>query len=393
MENVILLGATGSVGKSVLDVIRHYPKRFRLVGVSANKNLSKLKEIIEEFSPLYACIGDESSEFEKQIPGIYLFSGPDGLKELVSVPEAGTIIIAISGIAGLIPTLTAIEADKKILTANKESIVAGGEIINELLRKKKTGILSLDSEHNSIFNLLDRFDADNVESITLTASGGPFREKEITKETKREDVLKHPTWDMGNFITVNSATMMNKGFEVIEAHHLFGFPYEKIHVSVHPQSLVHGIIRLNDGSEMLSAGPSDMRFPVASAMLYPEIPEPKFEGLSLYGKNLEFFEPDFERFPLLALAYACGNVGGIMPAVLNAANEIAVEKFLEGFLPFYLIPSFIAETIEQFDNIAHPKIEQILIADKRARIEMLSLINGYLEKLPPTETEHRSFEA
>lgn len=381
MEKVALLGATGSVGKSVLDVIRHYPGRFRLSAVSGFRNLKRLGEIIDEFSPTYVAIGENQPDFEDRYPGIIFFHGEEGLIEIVTQPDIDTAVIAVSGIVGLKPTITAIEAGKRILTANKESLVAAGEIINTLLAKHKNEFIPLDSEHNSIFNQFIRVERQFIDSITLTASGGPFRDRDIDETVTVEDVLNHPTWDMGKEITVNSATMMNKGLEVIEAHHLFGLPYDQIKVLIHPQSVVHGIVTTIDGSQYLAASPSDMRYPISLAMFYPEIPSAKFPELSLVGKSLEFFEPDTDKFPLLALAYACGRAGGIMPTVLNAANEIFVEKFLNGFVYFALIPEFVARVIERFEkNIKLPSVEEILIADKQARIYALELMNQSLRK-------------
>lgn len=378
MEKVILLGATGSVGSSVLDVIRNYPGRFTLYGVSGNRNLDRLAEIIGEFSPTYVCIPEENPEFTDRFPGIYFLFGVKGLDELAAMSECDTIVNALAGIAGLAPTLAAIRTKKKLLTANKESLVAAGNHVRVELAKSGSQLVPLDSEHNTLFNLLRSVVRESVDSIALTASGGPFRDRPIDDTIELGDVLAHPTWNMGPFITVNSATLMNKGFEVIEAHILFRLPYDKIDVYIHPQSLVHGIVTLRDGSHIFGAYPSDMRYPVASAMFYPEAPERKFPRLSLDGRNFEFGEPDMEKFPLLTLAYACGQAGGVMPAILNAANEIVVEKFLDGFVKFVDIPRFIAQVIEESDNVTDPELPEILIADKKARIRALELVTGSL---------------
>lgn len=374
MENISLLGATGSVGSSVLDVIRANPGKFQLAGISGFKNLERLAKIINEFSPLYVCLVEENQDFAEQFPGIYFLQGVAGINRLASLTEADTVIIAISGMAGLAPTISAIKSDKKILSANKESIVAAGDIINKLLVEHKNIIIPLDSEHNAIFNQLIKIPKKHVDNIVLTASGGPFRDKPIDKNITIEDVLDHPTWDMGQYITVNSATMINKGFEVIEAHHLFNMDYDRIRVLIHKQSLVHGIVETIDGSQYFSVSPSDMRYPISLAMFYPEIPAAKFDILHLDGKTLDFAIPDLERFPLLKLSYEIGRAGGIMPAVLNAANEIVVEKFLSGQLPFYQIPAVIRHIIDKFENKHKPELEEILIADKQARIYALELM-------------------
>jgi 1-deoxy-D-xylulose-5-phosphate reductoisomerase len=375
MENIVLLGATGSVGSSVLDVIGSYPGRFRLIGASCFKNLNRMSEIINEFAPLYVSLPDNNPEFEKNHPSVYFMNGDDGINEMVALSDVDTVVVAIAGIAGLSPLLSAVESGKRILSANKEAIVAAGAVIDKILVEHKNFIIPLDSEHNAIFNQLIRMDKDSVENIVLTASGGPFRDKPIDENVTVEDVLQHPTWDMGQYITVNSATMMNKGFEVIEAHYLFNISYDKIRVLIHPQSLVHGIIETIDGNRYMSASACDMRYPVASAMFFPEVQKTKLPKLDLAGISLDFVEPDNDKFPLLALAYETGMAGGIMPAVLNAANEIVVEKFLAGFVRFYQIPGIIRYIIDKFENVSNPCLEEILIADKKARIHALELIS------------------
>ncbi len=378
MERIILLGATGSVGASVLEVIRNYPNRFKLYGVSGNRSLDRLASIVEEFSPTYVCIPEENNEFTDRFAGTYFLFGESGISEMASLSECDSVVNALSGIVGLNPTLAAVRARKRLLTANKESLVAAGSIVLSELHKSGGEMIPLDSEHNAIFHLLGGVKPDAVESIMLTASGGPFRNREIDDSITLDDVLAHPTWNMGPFITVNSATLMNKGFEVIEANVLFRIPFEKIEVLVHPQSLVHGTVTLRDGMQLLAAYPSDMRYPVASAMFYPETPQNRFPKLDLAGKELTFLEPDTEKFPLLPLAYACGSAGGTMPAILNAANEIVVEKFLDGFVPFAKIPQFIAQVIEESENVPNPELQEILIADKQARIRALELVTKSL---------------
>jgi 1-deoxy-D-xylulose-5-phosphate reductoisomerase len=385
-EKVVLLGGTGSIGKSSLDVLRTYPKDFYLVGVSAHSNLEELARIIDEFTPQYVCLKEENTEFINRFPGINFAWGREGIADLAELSEADTIINAIPGIAGLAPTLAAIAKDKRILSANKEAFVAAGEIINAGLDKSKAVILPVDSEHNAIFNLFTRFKREDIQSIKLTASGGPFLRRDITENIEIADVLKHPTWNMGPYITVNSATMMNKGFEVLEAHHLFRMDYDDIKVLIHPQSQVHGMIETVDGSQFICASPNDMRYPIALSLFHPRIPiDPPFGKIDMTTQNWDFEEPDTDKFPLLKLAYEVGKAGGVLPAVLNAANEIVVEKFLSGIIPFKFIPEIIKQIVDQFENTSHPRLEEILIADKNARIQALKIMNAILEQIPDIE--------
>ncbi len=387
-EKVVLLGGTGSIGKSSLDVLRSYPRDFYLVGVSGHNNLEELALIIQEFTPQYVCLKEEDSEFIDRFPGINFAWGETGIIELAELSEADTVINAIPGMAGLAPCLAAIRKNKRILSANKEAFVAAGEIINAELDKSDAVILPVDSEHNAIFNLFTRFDRKDISAIKLTASGGPFLRREITEDVAIADVLKHPTWNMGPYITVNSATMMNKGFEVIEAHHLFRIDYDRIKVLIHPQSQVHGLIETIDGSQFICASPNDMRYPIALSLFYPRIPaDPPFGKIDMRHQSWEFEEPDWQKFPLLKLAYEVGEAGGILPAVLNAANEIVVEKFLAGFLPFIYIPEIIKQIVDRFENISQPRLEEILIADKKARIMALDIMNAILEQIPDPESE------
>jgi 1-deoxy-D-xylulose-5-phosphate reductoisomerase len=380
MENIVILGATGSIGSSVIDVIRNYPSKFKLVGVSGHKNLVKLSEIIREFSPELVCLPEENPDFIKQFPSLTFSFGEIGLIEAAKLSSAGIVVIGISGIAGLYPTLAAAQARKKILSANKESIVAAGEIINKALEDSGLFITPLDSEHNAIFNIFSRIQRNFIKSICLTASGGPFLNKKITRDLSKEDVLNHPVWDMGKTITVNSATLINKGFEVIEAHYLFKMDYERIKVLIHPQSLVHGIVETIDGSQFMACSPSDMRYPIALSLFYPEIPEQKFPALDLAGRKLDFSEPDMEKFPLLRLSYEAGIEGGVIPAVLNAANETAVEFFLNGTIGFPDIPVVIKRVIDIFSagniNKDSLSLEMILEKDREARLTARKIIES-----------------
>lgn len=374
MERLVLLGATGSIGKSALDVIRGFPERFELIGVSGWGNIPRLAEIIDEFRPPVVCLREENSGFEARYPDVDFLYGGGGIEDLAALDDADAAIMAISGTAGLRPTLSAIGSGKRLLTANKESIVCAGDIIMREAAAYGTELIPLDSEHNAVFNLLTRFDPGTVTEITLTASGGPFRDKPVDDKVTLEQVLDHPTWDMGQYITVNSATLMNKGFEVIEAHHLFGMGYDRIKVVIHPQSLVHGMVRGTDGTLYMSASPSDMRIPISLAMFFPETPPETIPQLGLPGVSLEFREPDIGRFPLLKLAYDMGREGGVMPAALNAANETTVNAFLEGKVPFYKIPGIVMRALDGVTNITGPDLDTIMDTDWRVREKCGELI-------------------
>lgn len=367
MEKIVLLGATGSVGASTLDVIRSYPDRFELVGVSGYRNFSRLASIIKEFHPGTVCLMEENAVFSAQYPGCNFLHGEKGMCELASHPDADCTIVAVAGMAGLYPTLSAIKSGKKVLTANKESIVSAGKLVMNELRAHGGELIPLDSEHNAIFNMVHKYGEQNIKNIVLTASGGPFLKKEISDAITVQDVLDHPIWDMGNIITVNSATMMNKGFEVIEAHHLFGMDYEMIRVMIHPQSLVHGMAELRDGSHLLFTSPSDMRYPISLALHYPDIPENRFPLLDLMKEPLAFSEPDMGKFPLLKTAYDAGKEGGGLPCALNAANEIAVQAFLDGKIAFPSISKAIMRTLEHFHSSEPRGPEEVMEIDRAAR--------------------------
>ncbi|MCX7821514.1 MAG: 1-deoxy-D-xylulose-5-phosphate reductoisomerase [Brevinematales bacterium] len=369
MKKIFLLGATGSIGTSTLEVIRKYPKDFELVGVSANSNMKKLEMIIKEFKPKYAVLTREHSF--KDCDYCKFLVGEKSYEEILFSEDVDIILIAISGIAGLYPTIKAIESGKRVVSANKESLVAAGDIVLKHLEKYNQTIFPVDSEHNAIFNIFSRIEKNFIKKIILTASGGPFLKKEITERTSIEEVLAHPTWNMGNYITVNSATMMNKGFEVIEAHYLFKMEYERIDVLIHPQSLVHGIVETIDGTHFMGASPNDMKFPIALALFYPAIPEQKFKSINLYEKPLEFFKVDQRKFPLLEFCYEMGRIGGLAPTVLNATNEYFVDSFLKGKIKFSNLPSKIIKTTEKFINTTKPErgysLEDVFTIDSEVR--------------------------
>lgn len=348
-KRVLVLGATGSVGTSVMDVIRAFPEDFELTGLTAHRNFEKFRELVEEFCPSFAGFGDLLPEKSFRPDQTELITGEDYLEQITRLPEFDMIVIAVSGMSGFLPTLEAIDNQgvEYLLSANKESIIVGGELIQRRLRDTGKTMIPLDSEHQAVFQLFRGMKKEWVRNLILTASGGPFRNKEIKRGFTIEEVLNHPTWDMGKFITVNSATMMNKGFEVIEAHHLFGFETDRIRVLIHPQSFVHGMLELLDGSILMLSSPNDMRYPVGLAMHYPEVPENRFQGLNFERQNLAFEEPDTDKFRLLKIAYQACEQGQTETCVLNASNETAVGAFLNGKIDFVDIPSVVEDSLSE----------------------------------------------
>lgn len=351
MKKISVLGSTGSIGTSALDVITHL-NNFKVIGLSANKNKSLLKEQSRKFKPEITAVGS------------------NGLKNISLISKADVVLISVVGAAGLIPLINAIKLKKKIALANKESLVIAGDLITGLLKKYPAEIIPVDSEHSAIFQCIDGKSKKEISKIILTASGGPFRnysKKELSK-VKVEDVLKHPTWKMGRKITVDSATMINKGFEVIEAHYLFEIPYQKIEVVIHPQSIVHSAVEFVDGSIIAQMSKTDMRLAIQYAVTYPERKPSAVKKLDLssIGK-LEFFNFSARNFPCFELAIFAAKIGGTMPAVLNAANEVAVKKFLEGKIRFLQIPKFIEKAIKNHKTIKNPNLEDILDVDCETR--------------------------
>ena len=351
MKKISVLGSTGSIGTSALDVITHL-NNFKVIGLSANKNKSLLKKQAKKFKPEITAVGRS------------------GLKNISLISKADVVLISVVGAAGLIPLVNAIKLKKKIALANKEAIVIAGDLIAELLKKYPAKIIPVDSEHSAIFQCIDGKNPKEISKIILTASGGPFRNysKKDLSEVKVKDVLKHPTWKMGRKITVDSATMINKGFEVIEAHYLFGVPYQKIEIVIHPQSIVHSAVEFVDGSIISQMSRTDMRIAIQYALTYPErkISTVKKLDLPSLGK-LEFFNFSTGNFPCFELALTSARIGGTMPAVLNAANEVAVKKFLEGKIRFLQIPKFIEKAMKKHRVKKNPDLEDILDADFETR--------------------------
>lgn len=381
MQEIIILGSTGSIGRQALRVVESYPDRFRVVGLAAGSSIDLLEEQTRKFKPAYVAVADTKKAAVLRnrladIPAVVL-EGSEGLQEIAAVPGYDLLLAAIVGFSGLLPTLEAIGRGKTIALANKETLVAAGEIVMPLARQKGAAIIPVDSEHSAIFQCLQGEDPVNIGRLLLTASGGPFRglKKEDLRGISPEKALKHPRWQMGKKITIDSATLMNKGLEVIEAHWLFGVGYEKIEVLIHPQSIVHSMVEFVDGSQIAQLGLPDMTLPIQYAFSYPKRWPRKEKPLDLTEVGtLTFGAPDKETFPCLPLAYAAGRRGGTLPAVMNAANEVAVAAFLEKRVDFSLIPHIIEQVMSKHSVMMQPTVTDIMNADSWARQECLQAL-------------------
>ena len=374
MKELAILGSTGSIGTQTLDVVRAYPDRFRVYALCAHRSIDLLVQQAQEFHPEVVCIADESlyDSLNAQLStlNIKVWAGPDSIAEVVTMPSIDIVVAAMVGYAGLRPPIEAIKAGKTIALANKETLVVAGEIICDLAVKHHTPILPVDSEHSAIFQSLVGEDRSEIEKILLTASGGPFRTYSIDqmRTVTAADALKHPNWDMGAKITIDSASMMNKGFEVIEAKWLFGVPVEKIQVLVHPQSIVHSAVQFTDGAIKAQLGAPDMRLPIQYALSFPERLASDFPRADLFAlKDLTFEQPDLNRFPNLGLAYEAMRRGGNIPCVLNAANEVANLAFREGRCGFLQMSDIICKTMDKATFIAKPTYEDYVATDADAR--------------------------
>ena len=377
MKNISILGSTGSIGKQALDVVRHNREKFKVVALSANKSIDMLVEQIEEFRPELVSIGDEKSASQLQkrvnqrgIKGVDIASGQKGLNAVAAIESAQVVLTAVVGIAGLIPTMEAVSKGKDIALSNKETMVTAGNVINKLAKEKGSSIIPVDSEHSAIFQCLNGEDMKSVKRLILTASGGPFRgrKREDLIHVKKEAALKHPNWSMGQKISIDSATLMNKGLEVIEAKWLFDVDLEKIDVVVHPQSIIHSMVEFEDSSIIAQMGNPDMRIPIQYAFSYPQRLKSNFESLDFTKiSSLTFEKPDKETFPCLELAYDSLRSGGTHPAVLNGANEVLVEEYLNGRIGFYDIPKYVQMAMESHNPVSNPGVEDILEADRWVR--------------------------
>lgn len=382
MKNIYLLGATGSIGTQTLDVIRKNLDRFRLIAFSAGRNISLTREIIEEFKPRYVSVISEIDAecLAKEYPAIKFGFGPKGLEAVATYNEVldgeHFVITAVMGSVGLLPTLKAIEMGRNIGIANKETLVTAGHLVMEKVKKHGVKLLPVDSEHSAIYQCLMGENPKAVKKLIITASGGSFRDytREMLKDVTLEQALNHPNWSMGAKITIDSATMMNKGLEVIEAHWLFDMPYEKIETILHRQSIIHSMVEFEDTSIIAHLGTPDMRIPIQFAMSYPErieLKQAKSLNLAEVG-TLEFKPMDFERFPCLKMAFEAGKRGGSYPTVLNAANEAAVELFLNKKISFLDIEKVVRDALTQHEKIEHPTLEEILDLDQNVRRMILT---------------------
>lgn len=376
MKNITILGATGSIGTQTLDVIRKERENFCLKAISANKSYDKIIRIIEEFKVQYAVMMDKEAyekvrDYCKSLSlNTEVLYGMEGLKFIATLEEVHIVVTSVVGMIGLIPTIEAIRAKKDIALANKETLVVAGEIVKREALKNNINILPVDSEHGAIFQCLQGNKKEDISKILLTASGGPFRgkNKEQLKNITPAEALKHPKWNMGKKISIDSSTLMNKGLEVIEAHWLFDVDYDSIQVVVHPQSIIHSMVEYIDGSIMAQLADPDMRLPIQYALNYPKRKEKVVKSLDFYALNtLTFEKPDMGTFGCLSLAYEAGKLSGIMPAVLNSANEVAVNLFLREKIGYLQIEEIIESCLGKFNNIKEPEIEDILNTDKEVR--------------------------
>jgi 1-deoxy-D-xylulose-5-phosphate reductoisomerase len=389
LQKLTILGSTGSIGVNTLDVIRRHPQRYRVIALCAHRQIDRLFDQCLEFLPRFAVVGDAqlALELRRRLASVgcstLVEHGPEALVRMAELPEVDSVMAAIVGAAGLPPTLAAAVAGKKVLLANKEALVMAGPVFMRAVRDNGATLLPIDSEHNAIFQSLPNdYSGDLIKSgvrnLLLTASGGPFL-KTLAADLDRvtpEQACAHPNWVMGRKISVDSATMMNKGLEMIEAHWLFNVPAEQIDVVIHPQSVIHSLVQYVDGSVIAELGNPDMRTPIAHALAYPERIAAGVEPLDLFRiASLHFERPDFERFPCLALAYRALRAGDSAPATLNAANEIAVQAFLDGRISFTAIPKIISAVMDQSQLSLLATLADVLAADRCARRIAESVIN------------------
>ncbi len=374
-QQICILGSTGSIGTQALDVISQHSDRLEVYALTANRHWQLLAEQARKFQPAAVVIADEQyypmlSEALTDQPDIKVYAGPQALDEIVEAAPIDMVLTAMVGFAGLSPTVHAIKAGKKICLANKETLVVAGELICQLAGEHRVPILPVDSEHSAIFQSIVGEGDNEIEKILLTCSGGPFRNctEEELEQVTAADALRHPTWDMGAKITIDSATLMNKGFEVIEAKWLFGVPVEKIEVLIHPQSIVHSAVQFIDGSVKAQLGVPDMRLPIQYAFTYPDRLPLQGDRLDLFAHPLEFFKPDVKKFRCLALAFEAMRQGGNMPCILNAANEVANEAFRQDRCKFSDIARIIEQTMQRTTFIAHPtSLDDYIATDREAR--------------------------
>ncbi|WP_340673359.1 1-deoxy-D-xylulose-5-phosphate reductoisomerase [Brevibacillus agri] len=382
MKKIALLGSTGSIGTSTLEVVEQHPEEFSVVAMAAGTNVELLAQQVETFRPELVSVGNEqaAARLRERLGSGYkpeIVCGSEGLKLVARHEAASMVMTAVVGSVGVAPTLAAIEAGKTIGLANKETLVSAGPVVMKRAKEKGVAIIPVDSEHSAVFQCLQGERAEDVARVILTASGGSFRHlsrQELQKVTI-EQALAHPNWSMGAKITIDSATMMNKGFEVIEAHWLFDLPYEQIDCVLHYESIIHSMVEYKDRAVMAQLGTPDMKVPIQYAMSYPGRKNLTTEPLDLVKiGSLHFAAMDFERYPLLQLAYECGKAGGTYTAVLNAANEVAVDLFLKGAIAFLDIEKVVRQTCEAHKGVHNPELEEIFEADRWARTHALASV-------------------
>ena len=394
MKGLCILGATGSIGINTLDVAARHPEKYKIVALSANSQIDRLVELCKKYNPEYAVIADEAlhEELSKKLnainTSIKVLSGVEGLETIASLHEVDYVMAAIVGAAGLKPTLAAARSGKRILLANKEALVMSGQLFMDEVKKNKAELLPIDSEHNAIFQCLPEdyakgLSESGITKILLTGSGGPFRTKQLSELSNitPDEACAHPNWSMGRKISVDSATMMNKGLEIIEACWLFNTTPDNIQVVVHPQSVIHSMVQYSDGSVLAQLGQPDMRTPIAHALSWPERIESGVEKLDFFSvAKLEFEAPDYERFPCLRLAEESIRKGGTAPTILNAANEIAVASFLNNELRFTDIAYIVEQTLKNLPSRTVSSLSEILEDDQSARIEAERLVNSRVNR-------------
>lgn len=377
---ILLLGSTGSIGKSTLNCVRRFKDSFELAGLTVNNNIEDLAVQVDEFSVSSVCVCSEEAaeDARKMLPStIKIFKGKKGLEDIVNETDFDILLNALVGAVGFRPTVAALKRKKRVALANKESLVIGGEIISSLLKEGYGELIPVDSEHSAILQCLNGEDPEAIESITITASGGPFRNKNIEhfNTITPKEALNHPTWSMGNKITIDSSTLINKGFEVIEAHYLFKLSYDRLHVMIHPQSIIHSMVTFQDGAVMAQCGVPDMELPIQYALSYPKRLPIMGTRLDLVETgSLTFAEPDFNRFPCLKLCIEAGKQGGTLTTVLNAANEIAVQQFLKGGISFNQIAEVVGQALNKHQNQKVGTVEQIEEIDALTRNQVLKSI-------------------
>lgn len=376
LKNISILGGTGSIGTQALDIIRKESEKFKLIAISANNNVNKVIEIIDEFNPKYIAMMDEyaAKKIEEYCRINYkktqTLKGMEGLIATATLPEVDMVLTSVVGMIGLKPTIEAIRHKKDIALANKETLVVAGDLVMGEAKKYNVKILPVDSEHGAIFQCLQGHKKEDIDKILLTGSGGPFkgRKAEELQEVLPEEALKHPKWNMGRKISIDSATLMNKGLEVIEAHYLFDIDYENIKVIIHPESIIHSMVQYKDGTVISQMSCTDMKLPIQYAMNYPNRGKRLISKLDLFKiKSLNFSEPDMETFKCLKLAFKAGKMKGNMPVILNAANEVAVQLFLEHKIKFLDIGNLVEDSMNYFEYKKNLSIEEIIETDLNVR--------------------------